>query len=361
MKYQYLVFFIIIISCSAWKQKDFKKELEKSSEQEIKVEVSDDLKEKFEISDYVNNAQDNQKEIAPVFPTTKKTNSQVTLKNKIEIQKQNPKKVDNAQIVKQPILPKEPVLPKDYPADFKALNQHAETTWKSFKPNLNQNRKSYLDIRYLGMTVGKIMFTNLGKKIINNKEVWHFHARFKSAPFYSRIYELDDTVDTYVTTDEFLSIRYSVVQRESKMDVDDLQLHDRDKLKTFWFFKQKNSDGSVKNKNKESYIPYFSIDPFSVLFFFQGLPLKDGDRFDIPLINKGKVSVLKSVVEGRERIETANGAKQAIRVHSTSKYKGEHLKSGDMYLWFSDDEQRLLLKVKAKIKIGTITADFVEG
>jgi len=329
VKYQYLVF-IFLISCSAWKQKDFKKELEKSTDQEIKVEVSEDLREKFEISADATKEQDDKKEIQTVPPTAK-LKIKTTSKIKVENKNLNQHKKNDSKEKKESLVGKETGLPKDYPADLKILNQHAETTWKSFKPNLDLNRKSYLDIRYLGMTVGKIMFTNLGKRFINKKEVWHFHARFKSAPFYSRIYELDDTVDTYVTTDQFLSIRYSVIQRESKMDVDDLQLHDRDKLKTFWFYKQKKSDGSVKNKSKEAYIPYFSIDPFSVLFLFQGLPLKDGDRFDIPLINKGKVSVLKSVVEGRENI------------------------------WFSDDSQKLLLKVKAKIKIGTISADLVEG
>jgi hypothetical protein len=48
-------------------------------------------------------------------------------------------------------------------------------------------------------------------------------------------------------------------------------------------------------------------------------------------------------------------------VHATTKYTGEHLKDGDMYLWFSDDANRTLIKLKAKIKIGSVTADIVEG
>src|SRR5690606_26329039 len=98
-----------------------------------------------------------------------------------------------------------------------------------------------------------------------------------------------------------------LVQRESKQDIDDLQLHDRDLLKTFWFYKRKKEDGSIKEKKEEKFIPYFSVDPFSVLFFYQGLPLANGDVYEIPLINKGKILIFKSQVEGRETIKTSKG------------------------------------------------------
>ena len=55
----------------------------------------------------------------------------------------------------------------------------------------------------------------------------------------------------------------------------------------------------------------------------------------------------------RETIETEKGKKRAIRIHATTKYSGDHLKSGDLYFWFSDDESRTLLKARAKIKIGS--------
>ncbi|HXH75811.1 MAG TPA: DUF3108 domain-containing protein [Bacteriovoracaceae bacterium] len=349
------IIMLLLQGCSVWKQKDFKKDMEKPSHKEAEVEVDEKIREKFEVK--------------PVDAEAPKEESKVVevVQPPVIIQKtgKKPIKVIPPKIVKviEPEAPKaiKPKIPSDYPADVAALNEKAKKVWDSYKPNHHIDHKVYLDIHYLGMTVGKIMFTNQGKKMINNQEVWHFHARFKSAPFYSNIYELDDTVDTYVTTDKFLSIKYSLIQRESKQDIDDLQLYDRDQLKTFWYYKQKKSDGTVRNKQKEAYVPFYSIDPFSVLFLYQGLPLKNGDTFEIPIINKAKILVLKSVVEGRETIETEKGKIKSIRVHATTKYSGEHLKDGDLYFWFSDDEKRTLLKARAKIKIGNVTADIVEG
>lgn len=352
----WLVAILILSSCSS-KKKDraFQESLDKPGEvtPQVQVAAPEKLLEKFEV------VKIEEAVVAPKPATTQQPVIKPAVTKKVL--KPEPKKVLKPDL---PLTQDVPVskLPADYPEELIKINSKAESVWKQYSPNHFANEKIFLDIHYLGMTVGKIMVTNRGKKMINGKEVWHFHSRFKSAPFYSNIYELDDTVDTYVTTDQFLSIRYSLIQRESKQDVDDLQLNDRDQMKTFWFYKQKKSDGELKNKEKNAYIPYFSIDPFSMLFFFQGLPMKNNDIYEIPIINKAKMLILRSEVEGREEINTEDKDNvKAIRVHATTQYTGETLKSGDMYLWFSDDSQRRLLKAQAKIKIGSVTADIVEG
>lgn len=350
MKKASLLILLALIGCSSdnWKKKDFEKELNKPVEEaQPSVEADPKLLKKFEV------------QVVEEKPAPK----EVKVAKKKAVVKTEVKKVAAPVAVAPQIIPPptKKALPKDYPADILALNGRAEKTWDLYKPNHTTDEKIYLDIHYLGMTVGKIMVMNKGKKLINGKEHWHFHARFKSAPFYSSIYELDDTVDTYVTSEQFLSSRFSLIQRESKQDIDDLQLHDRDQMKTFSFYKQKKSDGTLRNKEKESFIPFYSIDPFSVLFFYQGLPLKAGDVYEIPVINKARILLLRSEVEGKEQINTELGKKMAIRVHATTKYSGETLKSGDMYFWFSDDAKRTLLKAQAKIKIGSVTADIVDN
>jgi hypothetical protein len=340
--------FMVLSGCSSLKKKDLEKELNRPIEQ-AKIEANPEdekLLEKFEVQTVDQNE-------TPAPAVSKTVEITKTVKKTKPTEQAKP-------VIPPNKIPSPKKLPKDYPTELVKLNEKAEKVWKSYKSNHPVDEKTYLDIHYLGMTVGKILVVNKGKKIIGGKEVWHLHSRFKSAPFYSNIYELDDTVDTYVETENFLSVRYSLIQRESKQEIDDLQLHDRDQLKTFWFYKQKKSNGKIKNKKEEKPIPYFSIDPFSVLFFYQGLPLADKDVYEIPIINKGKILILKSVVEGRESLETEVGNKKAVRIHATTQYSGEHLKSGDLYFWFSDDEKRTLLKAKAKIKIGSVTADIVK-
>ncbi len=335
---------LLLASCSSWKQKDFEKSLEKPVEEShIEVPEQDQkILQKFEVTETA---------AIPVVPP------KIIKLTKTKVAK---KAVISKEVKATPVAPTVKELPKDYPEEMISINEKGKKVWALYKPNHILNQKIFLDIHFLGMTVGKIMVMNKGRQFVNGKEVWHFHSRFKSAPFYSSIYELDDVVDTYVATEDFLSVRYSLVQRESKQAVDDLQLFDRDQLQAFWFYKQKKSDGNIRNKDQKKPIPFFSIDPFSVVFFFQGLPLRDGDRYEIPIVNKADILIFDSLVEGRETIETEFGKKKSIRVHATTQYSGDQLKSGELYFWFSDDEERKLLKARAKIKIGSVTADIVK-
>ncbi len=330
---------LLLGSCASWNQKDFEKDLKKHPDAETVItEKQAPILEKFEVTDVVEKP-------AP----TVKEKSKITAK---KITPAPPKKV-----IPSPVKS----LPADYPPEMIATNEKAKKVWDVYKSNHHVNEKVFLDIHYLGMTVGKIMVTNMGKKMIDNKEVWHFNARFKSAPFYSNIYELDDAVDTYVTTDKFLSVKYTVIQRESKQNIDDIQLLDHEALKVYWLYHSKRlSDGKKKNKKEEKFIPYYSIDPFSTLFLYQGLPLKNGDLYEIPVVNKGKVLIMRAKVLARETIETEMGSKKAIKLQATTQYTGDKIKSGDMIFWFSDDEKRSLLKAQAKISLGTVTADIVK-
>ncbi len=334
-------------SCSSWKQKDFEKALEKSPE--ATAEVSKDsapLLEKFEVKDVEASKAEKEK---PVIAEKKVVVKKIPEKKSVKTPEKAP--------LVGPVVKS---LPADYPPEMPAINEKGKKVWAQYKSSHHVGDKIFLDIHYLGMTVGKIMVMNQGKKMIDGKEVWHFHARFKSAPFYSNIYELDDTVDTYVTADTFQTLKYTVIQRESKLDVDDIQLMDHEALKVYWLYRSERSDGKKKNKKEEKYIPYYSIDPFSSVFFYQGLPLNVGDVYEIPVVNKGKVLMLRSKVEAKETIETETGVRKAIRLQATTQYSGDQLKSGDITFWFSDDDKRILLKARAKISLGSVTADIVK-
>lgn len=365
MKFQYLCLLVILSSGCSWKQKEFKETLDSDEKTAAasQIEASPEILEKFEV--------DEKKMETSVEARTQAATTSASKKSSVSKKSQavpdaaaadfdKAQKESKTVPLEAPLVKPISKIPADYPPELFTISKKAEETWKKYRPSHIMGQKTYLDIHYLGVTVGKILITNKGLKTINGKEVWHLHARFKSAPFYSSIYELDDTVDTYVTKNDFLSVRYSLIQRESKQNVDDLQLFDRESLKTFWFYKMVRPD-KTKTKKEEHPIPAFSIDPFSVVFFFQGLPLKDGDKYEIPIINKGKILIFKSDVEGRETIQTELGKKKAIRVHAVTQYSGDHLKSGDMTFWFSDDEKRTMLKARAKIKIGSVTADVVDA
>jgi Protein of unknown function (DUF3108) len=107
-------------------------------------------------------------------------------------------------------------------------------------------------------------------------------------------------------------------------------------------------------KHSEEAIPACVQDVVSAFYYLRSQPMQVGDRIHV-LVNDGsKTTEVIVEVQAREEIDTPLGRHAAFRVEPTvfgSLYK----RKGRMLIWFSDDAQRLPLRIKAIISVGAIT------
>ncbi len=249
--------------------------------------------------------------------------------------------------------------PADYPQDLKDYDNVSKSIWEKFKPMFFQGEQSIMAISYLGVTAGYITISSKNIVKINDKMAFHYYARFKSKEAYSYFYWLDDTIETFIEKSDFLPMKYSLIQREKKQNVDDLELFDFKKLKTFHWYKRVK-EGSNKEEKIENYIPRFSQDSFSALQFVRGLPLHKGDLYDFPVVTRGKPWLLKIEVMGEETVSINGNDMKTFRLKAETHFPGVLQKSGDINFWYSADEYRNLVKFQAKVKIGSINGELVE-
>lgn len=359
----YLFFILTFVSCSNIKWSSF-------FDDDEDVNRGKKLMKSFEVEDEVMSKFEAKKEVQPKEPVAtkeEKTKEEVDEKvsekkektptNKVEkkVTKSPPRKV----IRPKPIPKKVPVkalFPDDYPSDLKALGEKARENWKKFKPTFFAGERVYMDINYMGVSTGRIVISTLDPIFIGERKAYHFNAKVKTASYYRYLYELDDTVDSYFGVDSHLPLKFSLIQRETDKDVDDLQLFDLDELKTYSFYK-KVTPKKTKKKKKTKYIPTHYVDPLSIIYFLRGLPMEKGNEYNIPIMNQGKIIMINTRVMGTSKIDTKIGEKEAYVIKANTKYSGDTLKSGDMTFWFSADEKKVFLKFEAEIKIGSITGD----
>lgn len=249
--------------------------------------------------------------------------------------------------------------PSDFPQDFKNYDLASKGVWEKFKPRFFQGEQSILAISYLGVTAGYITVTSLNTVKMGDKDSFHYTARFKSRDAYRYFYWLDDTLETFIDKKAYLPIKYSLIQREKKQNVDDLQLFDFKKLKTFNWYKRVK-EGANADVKEENYIPRYVQDSFSALQFTRGLPLVKGDLYDFPVVTRGKAWLLKVEVMGEEEISVNDHNVKAIRVKAETHFPGVLQKSGDINFWYAADDVRRLLKFQAKVKLGSIFGELVD-
>lgn len=256
-------------------------------------------------------------------------------------------------------IPKTLAFPADYPEEYKAYDAKSKEAWAKFNPVFYQGEQSIMAVTYLGVTAGYITIMSKEVVTLNGKQAFHYYARFKSSDSYRYFYWLDDKLDSYVEKETFLPMKYSLVQREKKQNVDDLQLFDFKKMMTYNWYKRVK-EGSNKDEKGEAKIPSLAQDSFSALQFVRGLPLNKGDKYELPVITRGKFWILKVEVMGEETTTVNGKDMQAIKIKAETNFPGVLKKSGDINFWYGIDAERRLLKFQAKIKLGSLFGEVVE-
>ena len=211
----------------------------------------------------------------------------------------------------------------------------------------------------MGINTGKITLTTEPDSIVGSEPVYHFNARVKTSSYYSYLYEVDDYCDTLVRKSDFIPRKFSLIQRESNHNIDDLQLFDLEKLETISLYK-KVSKNKTRKKKKVKPIPKYFQDPLSILHFIRGLPLEKTASYRIPVSNQGEVDEFFVKTGKKDTISTEIGKKEAYVLDVETKAKGKTIKGGQMTFWFSADAKKIFLKFEAEIKIGSVEGEIEE-
>jgi len=315
------------------KFKIVKEDVEKEVEEEIKVKVKTKKITQAKIV---------------ARPSTKINQSKKIIKKKIVATK----------VTSEMASTKKYAYPKDYPEVFKEYDKKSIAVWRQFKSVYKVGETFVFKISYIGVTAGHVSMEIKPLVTLAGKKAFHFKAKLTSADFYKYIYALDDVIESYVATDTFLPIKYSLVQRESGKNVDDLQLFDHEQLKTFIWYKR-DKKGKITNRKKSAFIPRFMQDSFSSLFFVRGLPMQIGNIYEFPVVTRGKIWTLKMQVESLEKVKIMGAEIKAIKVRAETRFPGILKKKGEIVFWYSADSDKRLLKFSAKIKIGSIAGELI--
>jgi hypothetical protein len=107
-------------------------------------------------------------------------------------------------------------------------------------------------------------------------------------------------------------------------------------------------------KHAENDIPACVTDVITAFYYVRRQPLHVGGQLHLPINDGAKTYEVTIEVQAREQIQTPLGTRYAFRVEPKV-FGGLYKRKGRMLIWFSDDEQRLPLRIKASMPVGTIT------
>jgi hypothetical protein len=175
---------------------------------------------------------------------------------------------------------------------------------------------------------------------INGKPAYKFELSAISGQFLSKIFLVRDYLASWVDPKTFRSLRFEKHTVEGKRVRDDLIEFDYAKKVAY-------RDG------KPIGIEENTLDSLSSLYYIRLIDLEPRDPVPLTVVSR-HLFPLSVVVQGRETVTTPAGTFKTIRVEPQGP-EGLIGKGKTLTLWLTDDERKMPVQLKSKLKVGTLT------
>jgi hypothetical protein len=98
-------------------------------------------------------------------------------------------------------------------------------------------------------------------------------------------------------------------------------------------------------------------DPFTTLYEMRTRPLEVNVPVYLEAFEGRRRWDVEVQVLRRERVKVAAGSFDTIVIKPILKFEGVFVQKGDLYVWLTDDERRMPVKMESEVRIGAVTAE----
>lgn len=195
------------------------------------------------------------------------------------------------------------------------------------------------EVRFGAIKVGNAHMEVRGVETIRGRPAYHTVFTVKGGTFF---YKVNDLYESWIDTASLHSLRFIQDVNEGKYD----------KRREFEIFPDRQvftQDGGAEEKSVSD-----PLDDGSFLYFIRTVPLNVGttvefNRYFRPDRNPVTIKVLR-----RERVRVPAGTFDAVVLQPQIKTKGIFGEDGHAEVWLSDDDARIMLQMKSRLKFGSL-------
>lgn len=174
---------------------------------------------------------------------------------------------------------------------------------------------------------------------LDGKRAYKFELSAISGAFLSKIFLVRDYLASWIDPRTFRSLRFEKHTVEGKRVRDDLIEFDYEKRIAY-------RDG------KPIAIEENTLDSLSSIYYIRLLDLDSRDPIPLTVVSR-HLFPLTIVAKGRETVTTPAGTFKTIRVEPQGD-EGLIGKGKTLTLWLTDDETKMPVQLKSKLKVGTL-------
>lgn len=198
------------------------------------------------------------------------------------------------------------------------------------------------ELGYGVITAGEATISVVGLIDYYGQSAIHLRTRARSNGFFDAFYKVRDQADSYADADSLFARYFNKHLREGGYERD-VEIH----------FDQINGVAYYPD-GRESQAPVGTHDIITSFFRVRTLPLVIGDVMQMPAHGDKRMYPLEVRVLRKERIKTIFGKIDCIVVQPVITEEGLFNNQGDLFVWFTDDERRIPVLMRASVPVGAI-------
>ena len=223
------------------------------------------------------------------------------------------------------------------------------TSFAEADPSLN--KKYHYNLYWSGIKAGEAVL-----EYVETPEGFAIRTQAVSSKFISIFYKVDDRSETILYPDGY--------PKKTTLNISEGR-HRKHKV-TIFVQKMKEIPQKIffhnvlKDEKAEYELDKPAYDPLSGFYAMTKIPMQVGRTEYIKIFDSKKIFDAKINVLKKENIRVPAGKFDTIVVNPILKTEGLFLRKGKMQIWLTDDDRKIPVKFKSKVKIGSFVAKLVE-
>jgi hypothetical protein len=191
---------------------------------------------------------------------------------------------------------------------------------------------------------------------VNGRKSYRFAGTAKSSSVFAMFYAVDDWFETFVDFETLIPQSYALHVKESKQLREVRTAFDWAKKRASYYDKKINEEKKLEQETKDWDIPDYSQNVFSAAFYLRTFDWRPGIKTSFRVAHEGKNLVLTAEYVRKEKLSTPAGDFDCVVVKPTISLDGKFTPIGDVFVWMTNDDRKLIVRIESKIKIGKIVA-----
>ncbi|OLD78232.1 MAG: hypothetical protein AUI33_03730 [Ignavibacteria bacterium 13_1_40CM_2_61_4] len=235
------------------------------------------------------------------------------------------------------------------PKDSAGLLSTADTLRKIASKAFGAGEYLRFDVGYLGVSAGEAVLT-VTDTAFRGRKCFKLNFTLNSKPFFNIFYRVEDRYSSVIDSLGIFPWRFEQHIREGGFARDFTA--DFDQI----------NHVATTSEGKHPIPPYVQ-DMMSAFYFSRTVDysgMKPGQKLHLQNFYKDSTYELDVKFRGRQTVEVEAGSFRCLVIEPLAREGGLFKSEGKLFVWITDDDRRMPVRVSTKIAIGAVESELVE-